>query len=161
LLAEINYESESVKKKLLFFLACVVVSVLFQGCSKEVRDTAELKTGEKELVRATVTDPARATRLLGLLEEWDRLVVLQAQTLRRYREQFKVLNADYNAKRNQFDSFMADFRNESLQRHRQYIALIVAMKKETTAEEWEVIAGYQLENFNQRERTRRLSEEGN
>ena len=161
MLAEINYEVVSVKNKLLFCLACVLVSVLFQGCSKEVRDTAELLAGEKELVLATVTDPARATRLLGLLDEWDRLVALQAQTLRRYQEQFKVMNADYNAKRDQFDNFVTDFRNESLRRHRQYIALIVAMKKETTAEEWEVIAEYQLENLNQRERTRRLSEEGN
>lgn len=145
------------KKKLLFCLACIVVSVLFQGCSKEVKNTAELLAGERELVRTTVTDPARANRLLGLLDEWDRLVVQQAQTLRRYQEQFKVLNADYNAERDQFDSFVTDFRNESLQRHRQYIALIVAMKKETTAEEWEVIAEYQLENLNHRERTRRLS----
>lgn len=114
---------------------------------------AEYRSQELELVRSTVSDQERADRLIDLLAERDRLIADHREEISSYREKMSALNADYNAERESFDALMADYNSQRATAQREYIALIEAMKKETTAREWKPISRFQLKRLNARNLT--------
>ena len=107
--------------------------------------------GEKELIRSTVASAERADSLIALLDERDRLVVEHVETVRGYRERMMALNADYGAGREDFEEAISGYNKERSEAQRQFVELIDAMKKEATAEEWKVVAKYQIKKLNPRE----------
>jgi hypothetical protein len=107
--------------------------------------------GEKALIRSTVANPEKADKLIALLADRDRLVAEQAETVGAYRDRMKVLNADYNANRSDFDRAVADYNSDRTELQTQLVELIEAMKRETTAEEWKAVAKYQVKSLNPRE----------
>ena len=142
--------------------AALVVAVLMvlPACSgrKGPPDPAKVQqkmnallNGEKELIRSTVASSERAESLIPLLDERDRLVAEQAQTVRRHREGMVTLNANYDAERSSFEEAIADYNNERMETQRGLVELIEAMKREVTAKEWKAIAKYELKRLNPRE----------
>jgi predicted nucleic acid-binding Zn-ribbon protein len=106
---------------------------------------------EKELIRSTVASAERADRVITLLDERDRLVAEHTEIIRGYRERMVALNADYSATRESFEEAISGYNNKRAQSQREFAELIDAMKKETTAEEWEAIAKYQIKKLNPRQ----------
>ena len=107
--------------------------------------------GEKELIRTTVASAERADNLVALLDERNRLVAELAETVRAHRERVTALMADYGAERDSFDEAILGFNKERSEAQRQIVELVDAMKKETTAEEWKVVAKYEIKQLNPRE----------
>ena len=107
--------------------------------------------GENELIRTTVASAERADNLVALLDERDRLVAEYAESVRAYRERITALTADYGAERDSLDEAISGYNKERSEAQRQIVELIDAMKKETTAEEWKVVAKYQIKKLNPRE----------
>jgi len=121
---------------------------LIYGCGlTSVDDVASLRDSEKELIHNTVTDKDRAERLLKLIEQQNLLEDELSKLIHRHQARMKTLNADYSAERESFVQAIKDFDNERMQKQNQFIKLVEAMRTETTAEEWQVIAKYQLKNL--------------
>lgn len=119
-----------------------------------------LRTQEREVVRNTIVDPARADRFLHLVAERDQLIAQSREALEAYRDQMSALNADYHADRAGFESLLADFNTRREHAQAQFVSIISRMKAEATAEEWKEIAAFQTKRLNPRELTYRQAEEG-
>ena len=139
--------------------ACLFVVVLLASCAtltqppdpaKVQAQIAESRAQEIELVRATVADPVRAERFVELLRKRDRLVEEHAGRLIAYRKKVAALTADYDARREEFDSLLADFNRQRESAQQETIDLVAAMKGATTADEWKTISRFQLKQLDPR-----------
>jgi hypothetical protein len=108
---------------------------------------------ELELVRATITDQERAERFVGLLNQRDKLVADYTKGVQQYRAEMAKLNANYDADRESFDSLIAGFNGRRAVAQEEFIDLAVAMKRETTPEEWKAISRFQLKKLDPRRLT--------
>lgn len=141
-------------------VSTALIALVLAACAsrKEAPDPAavqeqiaEYRTQEIDLVRSTVLDDDRAQSLIALLGERDRLISVHVQEVVAYRTEISALNADYNAKRESFDVLLKKYNEQRESAQREIVALIAAMKKETTADEWKVISKYQLKRLNPRQ----------
>ncbi len=130
-------------------IAVMTIAVL--GCSKPAPDPVQMRASETALIQATVADPARAERLLALLEERDRLVEETTAMMKQYRRELKSLNADYDSSREIMIEMIDYYNRERAQKLLRFIELVAKMKAATSAEEWQVIAEFQLDYFNPRQ----------
>jgi len=112
---------------------------------------AEYRAQEIDLVRSTVMDDDRADRLIALLGERDRLISDHVKEISVHRKEMAALNADYDAERESFDSRLNEYNRQRRSAQREIVALIAAMKNETTADEWKILSKYQLKRLNPRE----------
>ena len=112
---------------------------------------AEYRAEEIELIRSTVLDDDRADRLIALLGERDRLISDHVNDIIAYRKEMSALNANYDAERESFDVLLNKYNIQRESAQREIIALITAMKKETTADEWKIISKYQIKRLNPRQ----------
>lgn len=131
---------------LLTFIICVAA-----GCAKQAPDPAQMRADETTLIQATVTDPARTERLLGLLEERDRLIEEASAMLQQYRRELKTVNADYDASREIVIEMVDQYNRDRARKQLQFIDLITKMKATTSVDEWKVIAEFQLDRFDARQ----------
>ena len=132
-------------------LPVFLLSVSMVGCARPPADPAALRAFETALVQSTVTDPARAQRLLALIDQRDRLIDETRGMMDRYRCEMRAINADYDAGRDAVVELIDDYNRDRARKQLAFIELVTAMKRSTTAEEWAVIANFQLQNFNPRE----------
>lgn len=132
-------------------IVLVLLAIIAQGCSKQAPDPAQLRADEATLIQATVTDPARAERLLDLLQQRDRLIEETSTMLQQYRREMNALNADYDASREVAVEMIDYYNRERAQKLLRFLELITQMKAATNAQEWKVIAGFQLDYFNPRQ----------
>ena len=133
--------------------------VSMTGCALPPADPAQLRADETALVQATVAEPARAQRLLELIEQRDRLVDETRALLARYRREMKAVNADYDSSREVVVEMIDYYNRDRAKKQLAFIDLISKMKRTTTADEWAVIADFQLRRFNPRELLYRPLEE--
>lgn len=105
------------------------------------------------LVRETVADRERSERLIGLLGERDRRVADYAREISQFRGEMAKLNADYDARREDFDELLAGFNSRRLEVQKEWIDLISAMKATTTSAEWKVISRFQTKRLDPRHLT--------
>ncbi len=137
--------------KAAFFLTAVLtLAATASGCARVSPDPAELRTAEVDLVESTITDPARAERMLQLIGQRDQLVAETRVMLEQYRREMAALNADYGARREVVVEIIDVYNRERADIQLRFIDLINEMKRATTSAEWKVIAGFQLEYFDPR-----------
>ena len=137
----------------------VVIGLLASGCaSREAPSTAEIeqkmlevRTEESALIKKTILDKGRAELMLGLLDERDKLMARHVEVLREYSEEILSMNMDYDVTREQFEQKLSSYNNTRSTLQIDFSKLIESMKKNTTAEEWEIISKYQLKNIHPRE----------
>ncbi len=133
------------------FCFLLFLVVLVHGCTKQALNPEQLRAEETALIQATVTDPVRAERLLGLLEERELLITETTAMLQRYRREFKTINADYDAGREKIVEMIDNYNRERAQKQLRFIELMADMKAATTAAEWKAIAEFQLDSFSPRQ----------
>jgi hypothetical protein len=114
------------------------------------REIAASKAAELELVRATIGDPARTERFVELLAQREHLLKRFAGQIIDHRKRMTELNADYNTKRSEFETQLADYNRKRAIAQQDLVELITAMKQTTTADEWSEIAAFQLDRLNPR-----------
>jgi len=147
----------------------VTVVLVLAACAsrKEAPDPAavqeqiaEYRVQEIDLVRSTVLDADRADRLIALLGKRDQLISDHVQEIIAHREEISALNADYDAKRESFDVLLNKYNKQRKSAQREIVALIAAMKKETSVDEWKIISKYQLKRLNLRQTGYRQAQGG-
>lgn len=129
----------------------LLIAIITLGCSKQPPDPAQQRADETALVQATVVDPARAEKLLALLDQRDRLINETSEMLQQYRREMKAINADYEASREVVIEMIDHYNRDRARKELRFIELIKQMKATTNAAEWKVIAEFQLDNFNPRQ----------
>lgn len=138
----------------------ILVTVVLASCAilerppdpARVRELiADARTEEIELVRRTVTDPDRVERFIELLGDRDRIVEAYVQRITEHRRKLTALNADYDARREDFAALLAEFNRQRESAQQETIELVAAMKAVATADEWEIIAEFQLERLHPRD----------
>ena len=139
-------------------MALVVLVLAACASRKEAPDPAavqeqiaEYRVQEIDLVRSTVLDDDRADRLIALLAKRDQLISDHVQEIIAHRKELSALNANYDAQRESFDVLLSKYNKQRESAQREIVALIAAMKNETTVDEWKVISKYQLKRLDLRQ----------
>ncbi len=140
-----------------FFLATFILLMPACASRKEAPDPilvqneiAEYLARELDLIRSTVLNRERADHLIELLGKRDQLVSDFVKIITAYRKDMATLNADYHAERESFDMLMASYNRQRRAAQHEFVALIGAMKKTMTADEWKIISRYQLKRIHPR-----------
>jgi hypothetical protein len=139
------------RNSLIKMLLLLPISAAVIGCAGQPPDPTQLRADETTLVQATVADPARAERLLALLDERDGLIEETIEMLQQYRRELRAINADYDARREIIIEMVDQYNRDRAHKQLRFIDLITKMKATTTADEWKVIAEFQLDNFKARQ----------
>jgi len=132
--------------RIIVLLTCLMLAITMQSCAKRVKDSADVSANERALVINTIPDADRVSQFLALLDDRDRLISEQSELRRNYKESMQMLNSDYSAEREAFNSLLTNYREQSVDTLRLMVAQIEQMKSLTTPAEWAVIADFQLEN---------------
>ena len=140
--------------------ALLFVVAAIPGCARPPADPAQWHADEAALVLSTVSDPESAQQLLALIDQRDRLVDETRAMLAQYRREMKAVNADYDTSREVIVEMIDYYNRDRAKKQLAFIDLITKMKRATTADEWAVIADFQLRNFNPRELIYRPLEDG-
>ncbi len=142
------------------FLATLILLMPACASRKEAPDPilvqkeiAEYRAQEIDLIRSTVLNRERADQLIELLGKRDQLVSESVEIITAYRKEMAALNADYHAERESFDMLMASYNRQRRAAQHEFVALIGAMKKTMTADEWKIISRYQLKRLHPRKLT--------
>jgi len=94
-----------------------------------------------DMIDRTVKDPDRAKQAKAVLQEIIEEVKSSAQTSRKFHEQMIVVNADYDAKPEQFTKILDDMNNARMASSTRILGLRFKMKALLTAEEWNELTG--------------------
>ena len=67
---------------------------------------------EQELVRSTIGDPQRLGAFLALIDQRDEVLQEYAAKIGKYRRDFALLNADYDAQRRDFEKLVSEYNEQ-------------------------------------------------
>jgi uncharacterized coiled-coil DUF342 family protein len=90
----------------------------------------------KKLIEETVKDPSRAQQVEGILQDLITEVKKTNEETRGFHEQLNALNADYDAKREQFEKIVSQLNNTRSERAQKIIDMRFKIRDLLTAEEW-------------------------
>ncbi len=135
---------------LLMMIGCGTRSTTTDPEALQARFTAS-KVAERQMVRDVIGDTARASSFLLLLDERDVIVSNYADVVENYIEEMRVLNADYEASREDFERLLTNYREARQSYQRDLVAVIQQMKAATQQNEWKRLAKFQLQELNPRE----------
>lgn len=136
--------------KLMLF-AMVAMTLTMAGCARHHGSGMGMHSGEaalergiaetNELVDQTVKDPEKAKQAKAILQDIIAEVKKSGQTSRSYHEQMTVLNADYNAKAEQFTKILDDMNNARMASSTKILGLRFKMRALLTTQEWNELTG--------------------
>jgi hypothetical protein len=121
---------------------------------------AESRKQELDLVRETVADPDRAERVIEALATRDELIEQYSEEINAHRERMNALSADYNTTRSALEAQLTLYNRQRAAAQLQFVDLVGAMKRETTADEWKTISKFQLKRMNPRQLTYGTAKQG-
>jgi uncharacterized coiled-coil DUF342 family protein len=90
----------------------------------------------KKLIEETVKDPNRAKQVEDILQELITEVKKTNEETRGFHEQLNALNADYDAKREQFEKIVSQLNNTRSERAQKIIDMRFKIRDLLTVEEW-------------------------
>ena len=133
----------------LMLLMLIVATLAMAGCARHHgmgmgSGDAALDRGiaeTNEMVDQTVKDPERAKQAKAILQDIVAEVKKSAQATRGFHEQMTVLNADYEAKPEQFTKILDDMNNARMASATKILGLRFKMKALLTAQEWNELTG--------------------
>jgi len=132
-------------------LALVAIVLGVAGCAGHHGPGAGMHSGEaaiergiaetNEMVDRTVKDPEKAKQAKAILQDIVAEVKNSAQASRAFHEQMAVLNADYDAKPEQFTKILDDMNNARMASATKILGLRFKMRALLTAQEWNELTG--------------------
>jgi hypothetical protein len=135
----------------LMLLVLVATALAMAGCARHHGRGMERHSGEAAIERGiaeanamvdqTVKDPEKAKQAKAILQDLVAEVKKSGQTSRGYHEQMAVLNADYNAKAEQFTKILDDMNNARMASSTKILGLRFKMRSLLTAQEWNELTG--------------------
>jgi hypothetical protein len=90
----------------------------------------------KKMVEESVTDPNRAQQVESILQDLVKEVRLANQETRGFHEQLNALNANYDAKREQFEQIVRELQDTRAERAAKILDMRFRIRELMTAQEW-------------------------
>ena len=143
----------------LCLLTAFCATLFLQSCSSvnQAPDPAavrlailEAREEEQKLVRSTIGDPQRLGAFLALIDQRDEVLQEYAAKIGKYRRDFALLNADYDAQRSDFEKLVSEYNEQRTVTQQELLELIESMKRSTTSEEWRAISEFQKKRLHPR-----------
>ena len=132
-------------------LVLVAVTLTMAGCAGHRGHGTGMHSGEaaiergiaetNEMVDQTVKDPEKAKQAKAILQDIVAEVKRSAQTSRAFHEQMAVMNADYDAKPEQFTKVLDEMNNARMASATKILGLRFKMRALLTAQEWNELTG--------------------
>ena len=143
------------KTSKLMLLVLVAVTLTMAGCGGHhghgMGHDMGMHSGEAAVARGvvetnamvdqTVKDPEKAKHAKAILQDIVAEVKNSAQTSRAFHEQMAVMNADYDAKPEQFTKILDEMNNARMTSATKILGLRFKMKALLTAQEWNELTG--------------------
>ena len=136
-------------KLMLLMLAATALATA--GCAGHHGHGMEMHSGESafergvaetnDLVDQTVKDPEKAKQAKAILQDIVAEVKNSIQTSRKFHEQMIVVNADYDAKPEQFTKILDEMNNAGMASATKILGLRFKMKALLSAQEWNDLMG--------------------
>ncbi|HWR68104.1 MAG TPA: hypothetical protein VN416_03710 [Desulfomonilia bacterium] len=119
----------------------LVVLLLMTGCAhKQPQDM-------QNLVHKEISDPARAEKILALMDQMEDGINFQKMIVQDTQKQFMRLNGDYNTTPEQIQELL-DGTKESREKNRQKIMdAFFQIQALTTPQEWEALSKVEIQNY--------------
>jgi hypothetical protein len=106
------------------------------------------ETEFRELATSTIEDPGRAREFIRLLDERNELIAGHARTVRQYAESLKVLNADYDASREEIERVILKYDNDRRLMQSRFVGFMTRMKAITMESEWKELSKFEMKELN-------------
>jgi hypothetical protein len=128
----------------LWFILVVVVFTT-AGCARHHHGppgasgdgiTQEVIPEVKKLVEANVKDPDKAKQVQAMVQDIVKEVKKSSQQVRGYHEQLAMVNANYDAKPEQFTKILDELNNARMQTATNILGMRFKIKDMLTPEEW-------------------------
>lgn len=139
------------KTSKLILLALVAMTLTMAGCAGHRHHGMGMHSGEAAVERGvvetnamvdqTVKDPEKARQAKAILQDIVAEVKSSAQTSSAFHEQMAVMNADYDAKPEQFTKVLDEMNNARMASATKILGLRFKMKALLTAQEWNELTG--------------------
>ncbi|TSA03878.1 MAG: periplasmic heavy metal sensor [Nitrospiraceae bacterium] len=143
------------KTSKLMLLVLVAVTLTVAGCAGHhghgMGHDMGMHSGEAAVARGvvetnamvdqTVKDPEKAKQAKAILQDIVAEVKGSAQTSRAFHEQMAVMNADYDAKSEQFTKVLDEMNNARMASATKILGLRFKMRALLTAQEWNELTG--------------------
>lgn len=122
-------------------LAAVVSVLLMAGCAHKQEAPPQKTEDLQSLVHKEISDPARAEKVLVLMEQMNASIRLQNELNQQAQQVFIMLNADYDTTTEQLQNHL-DGTKASRDKNRQKIMdAYFQIKALTSQQEWEALSG--------------------
>lgn len=143
------------KTSKLMLLVLIAVTLTVAGCAGHhghgMGHDMGMHSGEAAVARGvvetnamvdqTVKDPEKAKQAKAILQDIVAEVKGSAQTSRAFHEQMAVMNADYDAKAEQFTKVLDEMNNARMASATKILGLRFKMRALLTAQEWNELTG--------------------
>ena len=121
-------------------LSVVIVVLLMAGCAHKPEAPPQKTESLQDLVHREISDPARAEKILALMEQMDARIKLQKEMNQQAQQVFLNLNADYNTTPEQFQQHMDSARASRDENRQKIMDAYFQTKALTTQQEWEALS---------------------
>lgn len=135
----------------LMLLVLVAMTLVMAGCARHHGSGMGMHSGEAALERGiaetnamvdqAVKDPEKARQAKAILQDIVAEVKNSAQASRAFHEQMTVLNADYNAKPEQFTKVLDEMNNARMTSATKILGLRFKVRALLSAQEWNELTG--------------------
>lgn len=124
----------------LLWAAFIVCALLAAGCAHQQPAPPPPPADMKSLVRQVISDPARADKVLALMEQLDGEMGAQMKANVDLQNEFMRLNADYNAAPGQFQQHQSAAAAARDKARARIFDTYFQLKALTTKEEWDALS---------------------
>lgn len=122
-----------------------VLSILLVGCSRNKNESTygpgnEWISDMRDRIRNEIDDPGKVTRLLGIVDKIEISLVEMDKAVLAYYSTLNSLDADYNSKREDFQSAIDAFNVQRLERAKELLGYLFDMKQIAGREDWKKVS---------------------
>jgi len=117
--------------------------LLMNGCAHQPVSKEESRQRVLEEMRIyirKIPDPNRVEQLLVLVDALQQDLAELNRTVRKFRSDMRMLNANYDATRDDFDEILDDYNTTRKGKQREILTSYLKMKELTTPDEWKNLA---------------------
>ena len=124
--------------------ACIVLLILFAGCSHEPKPAALVSDKGpfdelRSAFRSQIKDHDRAAQGVDLVDQLERLMTEANSDLKAHGARIRSLNANYDATEEDFRAEFHEFNSKLSEREERILEINERAKTLTTAEEWKAL----------------------
>lgn len=133
-----------INNKPVFLLTVLVLVAFISACAAPEPQPEPVVLDEtrnmREAITTVVAEPERQTQLNALVDQIDKILVEHKDAIKRYGNELRQLNGNYDAPRIKFDKAIDEFNFKRNQAQSKYLDLRYQMIGQTKQEEWNRIA---------------------